>query len=154
MPQEVASKGAAHQWVGWSWLSTDRHRWATAVGVTGAAIAAVMAIAGLPPVDLHGVLHHLGVMDPLCGGTRSARLAAQGRWSAAWQYNPLGIAADLAAALAVLRAVAGWLTGRWLAVTFSWTPGRRRTVLGLGLALLLALEIRQQLRADLLVRRY
>ena len=122
--------------------------------MAGVAAAALMAIAGLPPVDIHGVLHHLRVMDPLCGATRSARLAAQGRFSTAWEYNPLGIAADFAALLLVLRAVAAGLTGKWLDVTLSWTPGRRRTVLGLGLAMLVALEIRQQLRVDLLVRRY
>lgn len=112
-----------------------------------------MAVAGLPPVDLHGVLHRLGVMDPLCGATRAAGLAAQGRWSAAWQYNPLGIAADLGAALAVLRGAIGYLSGRWLDVAITWTPRRRRAVLGIGLAMLVALEIRQQLRADLLMGR-
>ena len=150
----TADQGAGGPWVEWSWVSRDRHRRATALGAAGVAAAAVMAFAGLPPADLHGVLHHLGVMDPLCGATRSARLAAQGRLSAAWQYNPVGIAADLAAALTVLRAAGGWLTGRWLDVTLSWTPGRRRVVLWVGLVLLLALEIRQQLRADLLIRRY
>ena len=133
-----AETGVGSLWGRWSCRSTDRHRWVTVLGVAGAAGAVLMAIAGLPPVDLHGVLHYLGVMDPLCGATRAARLAAEGRWSAAWQYNPLGIAADVGAVLAVLRAAVGYLSGRWLDVAITWTPGRRRAVLAIGLTLLVA----------------
>ena len=66
----------------------------------GASIAVAMAIYGLPAVDLHPPLHRLGIMDPLCGGTRAARYAAQGRFEDAWTYNPLGIVAVYGALLA------------------------------------------------------
>ena len=46
-----------------------------------------MALWGLPPVDLHGPLHRLGIMDPVCGGTRSAYFAVSARWALAWYYN-------------------------------------------------------------------
>ena len=91
-------------------------------------------------------------MDPFCGGTRAARYTAQGQWALAWQYNPLGIAAVLGASAATLRAVAGLLSRRWLTVRLQWTRGSRRLVLAIGVALFVALMVRQQLRADLLVQ--
>lgn len=56
----------------------DRHWWLTLLGGLALAIAAAMAIFELPPVDLHSPLHKIGIMDPLCGGTRAARYTAQG----------------------------------------------------------------------------
>lgn len=50
-----------------------------AVALCGLMAAVVLAVFGLPPADLHGVLHRLGVMDPLCGGTRSVYLTLHGR---------------------------------------------------------------------------
>jgi len=47
------------------WQPTDRHP--------------VLAAVGLPPVDLHGPLHYLGVMDPLCGMTRGTVAVLRGR---------------------------------------------------------------------------
>lgn len=73
-----------------------------------------MAVFGLPPVDLHGLLHHVGIMDPLCGGTRATAYTARGEWALAWRYNPLGFLAVVAAAAAVLRAVVGLLARRWV----------------------------------------
>lgn len=133
------------------WEPRDRYRWLTALAVAAVAAAFTMAIFGLPPVDLHSPLHRVGIMDPLCGGTRSARHTAQGNLVEAWRYNPLGILVVLGAALAVARAAVGAATRRWLTVAVAWTPWRRRVVVVSAMALLLALEIRQQLRADLLM---
>ena len=70
-------------------------------------------VLGLPPIDLHGPLHWVGIMDPLCGGTRAARYTAIGQWGQAWHYNPLGIVTVLAVGLLLLRGAVGVTTGRW-----------------------------------------
>ena len=61
-----------------SWSDRDEHRPLATVALVGLALAGVMAIAGLPPVDLHGPLHRFGIMDPLCGMTRGVRAALRG----------------------------------------------------------------------------
>lgn len=121
--------------------------------MAGLAVAAVMARAGLPPVDLHGPLHRFGVMDPLCGGTRAVRLAAMGSWSESWRYNPVGVPIVLGASALVSRAAVGWATGRWVVASVGWTSRRRwaaGAVLGLALAVL---DINQQAHATLLLSR-
>lgn len=115
------------------------------------AAAAGMAMFGLPPIDLHGLLHHWGIMDPLCGGTRAAMYAARGDWPLAWRYNPLGILVVVVSAAAVVRSVLGVVTGRWLMVAVTWTPRRRRIVIVAAVMVLAALTVRQQLRAELLM---
>jgi len=133
----------------------DAHRFttllATALALVGLAVAAAMAIFGLPPVDLHGPLHRLGIMDPLCGGTRAARLTAQGHLAQAWTYNPLGIVAVLGAAGVVLRTAAGAVTGRWVNLHARLTRRQNRSLLLVLVIATVALEVRQQLRADLLI---
>ncbi|WP_460888390.1 DUF2752 domain-containing protein [Promicromonospora xylanilytica] len=113
--------------------------------------AALLATFGLPPVDLHGPLHLVGIMDPFCGGTRAARYAAQGNLVEAWRYNPLSIVIVYGALAAVARAGVGLVTRRWLTLTARWTSARRRWVIVVALVLLVSLEVRQQLRADLLM---
>jgi hypothetical protein len=122
----------------------------TAFAVVGVAVAVLMAVFGLPPVDLHGPLHYLGIMDPLCGGTRAARYAMLGEWRQAWKYNPLGIVAVLGSAALVGRGLIGAITGRWLAATIVWTPRRVRLLVAVVLVLVALLEVRQQLLAPLL----
>lgn len=136
------------------WARRDRLRTITIVGVIGLIIAGTMAILGLPPVDLHGPLHRMGIMDPLCGGTRAARLTAQGHLAEAWRYNPLGIFATFAALAAVVRLSIGLTTHRWLDIRVAWTPSLVKLSLVIGLLLVVVLEIRQQGRAELLLRRY
>lgn len=133
-----------------SWQPNDRHRWLTGLSIAALAAATAMAIFGLPPLDLHGPLHYLGVMDPLCGGTRAARYTMRGDLTLAWQYNPLGILSVIAAALLVLRALVGFLTSRWLTMAVAWTPMRRRVAIAIGIALFVGMAVRQQLRAGLL----
>jgi hypothetical protein len=129
----------------------DQHWWVTILGVLALAMAAAMAIFGLPPVDLHSPLHKIGIMDPFCGGTRAARYAAQGNLGEAWRYNPLGILVVYGAGLAILRAAAGLFGRRWVTLTVNWTPGRRRWAFAVLIVLVALLEIRQQMRADLLM---
>lgn len=135
----------------WQWADADLYRPWTWLAAAGTAAAVAMAAAGLPPVDLHGPLHHLGVMDPLCGGTRAARYAVLGQWRAAWAYNPLGLAAVLGAGLLVLRGVTGVVSGRWWTPAWTPSPRLRRLLLAALLVGLVALEVRQQLLVDLLV---
>jgi hypothetical protein len=129
----------------------DRWPRTTALAATGLTAGAVMAVAGLPPVDLHGPLHYLGIMDPLCGGTRSVRLALRGQWAAAWRYNPLGVPLVVGAVLLVLRAACARVTGRWLTVHIGWTGARRRATRWAVAALFVVLEVNQQSHAALLL---
>ena len=86
-----------------------------------------------------------------CGGTRAAWFTARGDLGLAWTYNPLGIAAVAAAALAVARTVVGLVTTRWVTWSVTTTPWKRRVLYIAALALVIALEARQQSRAGLLM---
>ncbi|WP_157840049.1 DUF2752 domain-containing protein [Streptomyces megasporus] len=114
-----------------------------AVGITA---GAVMAVVGLPPVDLHGPLHYLGVMGPLCGGTRGVHAMMSGQWDEAWRYNPLSLVLVPGAVLALVRETVGRVSGRWLNLRVT----HRRAALVLGLLPAAALTINQQAHADLL----
>lgn len=138
-------------WLRWSWQRNDRHRLVTTVALLGMAAAVAMAVFGLPPVDLHGPLHRFGIMDPLCGGTRAARYTTQSQFGLAWKYNPLGMITVVMAAVVTARAVLGLLGRRWLNLHVGWTPRRLKIAIVVASLLLGLLEIRQQLRADLLV---
>lgn len=146
-----ASAGSGSRFFRLSWEARDRHRLVTLIALLGLAGAVAMAVYGLPPVNLHGPLHRYGIMDPLCGGTRAARYAAAGNWPQAWRYNPLGLFAVLASGAATLRAVLGVARRRWLTVSVTWTPRRARTVAVVMVALLAALDVRQQTHAALLM---
>ena len=138
---------------GWRWLpfrmvreAHDRHRWAGPLAAVGLMSGGLLAVLGLPPVDLHGPPHYAGVMDPLCGATRGVHATMLGDFGKAWLYNPLSLVLVVGAVGALLREAVGRLRGRWLnlRVTHRWT-----TVV-VGLALLAALEANQQAHADLL----
>ncbi len=133
-----------------TWRPIDQHAELTWVALGGTFAALALAIWGLPPVDLHGPLHRLGIMDPLCGGTRAALFTVTAQWSLAWYYNPLGPLAIVAAGVMMLRAAVGVLTRRWLTlqVTLTRRPARAAFV-ALSLAAL-ALSVRQQLMVDVL----
>lgn len=110
----------------------------------GLAIGAVLAIVGLPPVDLHGPTHYMRIMDPLCGMTRGSVALLQGHVTEALRYNPASPLVLLAGVAGVARGLLGAWRDRWLAVQVRWTPG---VVVAVGLPLL-ALEVRQQLNVD------
>lgn len=124
----------------------DRHRWAGYVALAGLAAGVLMAVFGLPPVDIHGPVHYLGLMDPGCGGTRSVWAAMNGDFATSWEYNPLGIPLLAGAALVLLRLVAGLAGGRWINVEVRSWP----TLAVVAAVLFAALTVRQQMRADLL----
>lgn len=92
-------------------------------------------------------------MDPLCGGTRAARLTMQGDLAGAQRYNSLGIAAVLAAFAVTARTVLGLVGGRWIDVRIRSTRTATRASWTLTATAFLALWVRQQLIADLLVQR-
>lgn len=146
--------GPAPPMLGVSWGQHDQLTLITRIGIVGLVIAGLMATLGLPPVDIHGPLHGLGIMDPLCGGTRAARLTAQGHLVEAWRYNPLGVLAVGAAGAAAVRSALGLTTGRWLTFEIGWTARRARWAVLLLVVVLVVLEVRQQGRADLLLRPY
>ncbi|WP_344967814.1 DUF2752 domain-containing protein [Salinactinospora qingdaonensis] len=124
----------------------DGHRWLTVLAVGGLVAGGLMAVFGLPPVDLHGPAHHLGIMSPTCGGTRSVWAAMRGDLAASWRYNPIGIPLVLGAVATLVRFAVGLVTGRWLNVFVrSWSA------LGmLGGIFVALLSLNQQLHADVL----
>jgi len=63
----------------------------------------------------------------------------------------LGIVAVAGAAGTVARSIIGLVAGRWLTVSIRWNPRRTRMAFTIALLLTAALEIRQQMRADLLI---
>ena len=129
----------------------DTHRAVTVLSAAGLAAAVALAVFGLPSIDLHGPLHRIGIMSPTCGATRAAWFTVRGDLSLAWTYNPLGIAAVVAAALAVTRTAVGLATTRWVTWAVTTTPWKRRVLYAAALTLVIALEIRQQSRAGLLM---
>lgn len=130
---------------------SDRWQPVTWLALAFGVAAVAMAIIGLPSVDLHMPPHHAGIMDPMCGGTRAVRFAAMGNWSESWRYNPIGIPFLVTVVLLILRAVVGWLSGRWLTIRIRWT-GRGKLIAWLLLAaVVIALEINQQSNAALLM---
>lgn len=131
--------------IGFTVGGTDRLRAVTLAAVAGLVLGAAMAVFGLPPVDLHGPNHYVGIMSPTCGATRSVWAAMSGDWAMSWRYNPIGIPLVLGAAAVLVRAAVGAATGRWLNVDIR-AP---RTLLVITAAGTVALWIRQQLNADL-----
>jgi hypothetical protein len=128
------------------WARADRHPMLAPLATAGLLTAGVLAVVGLPPVDLHGPLHRLGVMDPLCGMTRGTVALLRGRLGQAWAYNPASSLLVAGAALTLGRGLVGRLTGRWLDATLERTP----LTAGIILALVLALWVNQQAHAALL----
>lgn len=130
---------------------SDRWQPVTWLAFAAGIIAVTMVIIGLPPFDLHLPPHHAGIMDPFCGGTRAIRLAAMGNWAESWRYNPIGVPLFIVCVMLMVRAVVGWISGRWVTLRIHWT--RRGKVIAwlLGAALVIALEINQQAHAELLM---
>jgi hypothetical protein len=132
------------------WTDEDRRVRLTRAVFMCLAAAAALRVAGVPSVDLHGPLHYLGVMDPFCGGTRAAFLLMSRQFGAAATYNPIVFPLAVGAVVMVVRACVGWISGRWLDLRVS--AGARRVLVTLCVVALVALEIRQQLHAPLLMQ--
>jgi hypothetical protein len=127
------------------WVGEDRYRPLAPLAAGGLLVAGVLAVVGLPPVDLHGPLHYLGIMDPLCGMTRGTVAVVRGQLGRAVAYNPASPLLVAGAVLMLGRWVVGRLTGRWLEGVH---PGR--VIWGIGVVALLVLWVNQQAHAALL----
>ncbi len=132
------------------WADADRYPQLAGLATGGLLAVAVMAVVGLPPVDLHGPLHYLGVMDPACGLTRGMVALAHGRPATAWAYNPASPVVLAGAVGALARVAVGRRTGRWLEVRVA----RRRLAMFLVTVALLGLWANQQRHAALLRARH
>ncbi|MGH9116995.1 MAG: DUF2752 domain-containing protein [Acidimicrobiales bacterium] len=144
---ELAPGRSIGPWFRGSWERQDPFPAASALAVGGAALAVVLAVAGLPPVDLHGPLHYAGIMDPLCGGTRATRLLALGRVADAWRYNPGMFALAAWGGWRLARMGVAAVTGRWPTVRVGWSPGSKILVV----VMVAGLQVNQQLHAELLM---
>jgi hypothetical protein len=128
------------------WERADRHPTLAPLAAAGLLVAGVLAVVGLPPVDLHGPLHRLGIMDPLCGMTRGVVAMLRGRLGQAVTYNPASPLLVAGAVLVLIRWLVGRLVGRWLDAPLRPTP----LTIGLAAAMLLVLGVNQQAHAALL----
>lgn len=125
----------------------DRHPIATRLALIGVPLVIVLGLVGLPPIDIHGPLHYVGVMGPTCGMTRGVMWAARGDLLCAWQFNPASLLVIPTMAGLVARAVYRMISGRWLNVAIRWRPW----LWVIPAVLLLLLSIRQQLNVELLL---
>lgn len=128
------------------WRDIDLYRGLTVFASVGTFGAIALGVFGLPPVDLHGPWHYLGLMDPLCGMTRATRALALGDLSLAWRYNPGSFVLAASASVLLARAGLGLLTGRWISAQVIW----RRTFWSAVIVATISLWINQQLNAHLL----
>ena len=133
----------------WRLAGADGHRALTWLALLGVVAGASLALLGLPSADLHGPLHRLGLMDPLCGATRGVRLAFLGDLPGAWRYNPAAIPLAAGAVFMLARGLVGWVTGRWINVDVRWTRATRMLLA----VLIVALWVNQQANASLLLTR-
>ena len=129
------------------WEGHDRHVGMTRLAAVGLAAALVMAVLGQPPYGFHGPLHYLGIMSPTCGMSRGVMWFARGNLALAWDYNPASLLVIPAGLTALIRAAFGRVSGRWPNLTIRWSWGP----VALVVLALLALSIRQQLHAELLM---
>ena len=128
----------------------DRHHQWSVLFVAGLLSAGLLRVVGVPSIDLHGPLHRFGIMDPLCGGTRATFFLLSGEVGRALEYNPLVIPVALATVLMTLRTLVGAAAGVWVDLI---VPRQlRRPALGVLAAATVALAVRQQLHADLLLQ--
>ncbi|MFE6615926.1 DUF2752 domain-containing protein [Amycolatopsis sp. NPDC057786] len=131
-------------------LNRDRHRGLTIAAAVFLVGAVTLRLVGVPTIDLHGPLHYLGIMDPLCGGTRATFFLFTGEAAAAVRYNPLVFPLAVAVLCVLARSGIGMVTGRWLEIRLSrrWRRGAV-AVLIVGMAVL---SVRQQWNAELLMQ--
>lgn len=124
----------------------------TSLVIAGFVAAGALGRWGLPPVDLNGPLHRLGIMCPLCGGTRATMFLARGNFAQAWHYNPLVFLIAAIGAAAIVRAIYGLTTGRWFVIgsLLPQSARMRRLAITVLVVATVALWANQQLNADLL----
>lgn len=123
----------------------DQHWAFTAAVLVGTAAAVIMGRFGLPPLNLHTPLHRIGIMDPLCGMTRATAALGRADVATAWRYNPGVFVLAAAAAFMLVRVAVAATTGTWW-----WVRARGWPVWVVLVGGLVALEVNQQLHAELL----
>ncbi|MGH8870449.1 MAG: DUF2752 domain-containing protein [Acidimicrobiia bacterium] len=129
------------------WDSHDRHPTTTRLVLIGIPLAVILAIVGLPPVDIHGPLHYLGIMGPTCGMTRGVMWTARGDLARAWQFNPASILVLPTMVVLTGRMIYGRITSRWLNLHIRWRPW----LWLIPAVVIVLLSIRQQLSVDFLL---
>lgn len=129
------------------WEKHDRHPTTTRLALIGIPLVALLAILGLPPIDIHGPLHYLGIMGPTCGMTRGVMWTARGDLARAWQFNPASLLIIPTMIGLTGRAIYGRIAHRWLNLHIRWRPW----LWIIPAALILLLSIRQQLNVGLLL---
>lgn len=129
------------------WERNDRHPTITRLALIGIPLTILLAVLGLPPIDIHGPLHYLGIMGPTCGLTRGVMWTVRGDLARAWQFNPASLLVVLTMIGLTIRAAFGRTTGRWLTLPLRWRPWL--WLIPALLAILLA--VRQQINIDLLL---
>jgi hypothetical protein len=129
------------------WEAHDRHPTSTRLVLIGIPLLVLLAVVGLPPVDIHGPLHYLGIMGPTCGMTRGVMWSARGDLALAWQFNPASLLVIPTMISVTARMVYGSVTGRWLNLHIEWRPW----LWIIPTVLILLLTFRQQLNIDYLL---
>jgi len=129
------------------WEGHDRHPTTTRLALIGLPLAVLLAVVGLPPIDIHGPLHYLGIMGPTCGMTRGVMWTTRGDLARAWQFNPASLLVLPTMMGLVVRAIYGRVVHHWLNLNIRWRPW----LWIIPAAILLLLSIRQQLNVEFLV---
>lgn len=152
MPAQLTARrgddGTARPSLRLRWEAHDRHGAITFFAIVGVLGAVAMALFDLPPADIHGPFHYIGIMDPLCGMTRAFRLLARGQLDRAVTYNPASPLLAVVLVGVVIRAGVGKISGRWFDITVVRSRGVY-LMIGLGVG---ALWINQQIHAGLLMQ--
>lgn len=125
----------------------DRHPTTTKLAIIGIPIAVLVAVVGLPPVDIHGPLHYLGIMGPTCGMTRGVMWTVRGDLARAWQFNPVALLVIPTMVAVTGRAIYARVTGQWLNLHLRWRPW----LWIIPAVLIILLSIRQQLSVEFLL---
>lgn len=123
------------------------HRRLAWLALGGLVTAGVLAVTGMPPLDLHAPTHDWGIMAPTCGMMRATAAAVGGDLATAWAYNPASLMLVGGAIAVVVRSLVGVTSGRWINIRLRMT---RRGWLVVALAVV-ALEVNQQAHAALLM---
>lgn len=129
------------------WTVADGLRPVTACALVIVLAAAGMAQLGIPSLPIMWPLYRLGLVAPTCGLTRGVVALARTDFADAWSWNPASYLIGFAVTAVAFRFGAGVWTKRWLHMRLRLTWRLTTAVI----VLLVALWLRQQANADLLM---